>query len=66
MVFLKVLIQPLLLLRYVTFCSVYIVSEMFKSSFRFYKLPRAASISRLVSYHGKPVLVIRECGKHLT
>ena len=32
----------------------------------FYKLPRVASISNLDSYHGKPVLVSRECGKHQT
>ena len=39
---------------------------MFKLSSRFYKLPRVASISNLDSYHGKPVLVSRECGKHPT
>ena len=70
-VFLEVLIQPSLIFYSHHYDIWYYIS------FRFYhiwhvqvifwvKLPRAASIDNLVSYHEKPVLLSSECEKHLT
>ena len=62
-VFLEVLIQPSLIFYSHHYDIWYYISFRF---YRFYKLPRAAFFCNLVNYHVKPVLVSRECGKHLT